>query len=68
VKKTILVAVIVLVFSVVASAGSLDVRLQRRGKSGPEVSRAKWDTAKTAIIVCDMWYELLCIGATARVA
>jgi len=68
VKKTILVAVIVLVFSVVASAGSLDVRLQRRGKSGPEVSRAKWDTAKTAIIVCDMWNEHWCKGATARVA
>ncbi len=51
-----------------SSAGSLDVRLQRRGKSGSKVSPAKWDAAKTAIIVCDMWNEHWCKGATRRVA
>jgi formylglycine-generating enzyme required for sulfatase activity/nicotinamidase-related amidase len=68
VKNTILTAVIVSIFAAVASAGSLDVRLQRRDKSGPKVSPAKWDVAKTAILVCDMWDKHWCKGATRRVA
>ncbi|MDP6635203.1 MAG: isochorismatase family protein [Phycisphaerae bacterium] len=67
-KKAILVAVIVSACAGVVSAGSLDVRLQQRDKSGAKVSRAKWDVAKTAIIVCDMWDKHWCKGATARVA
>ncbi|HUY92028.1 MAG TPA: ThuA domain-containing protein [Pirellulales bacterium] len=38
------------------------------GKFQVAVGEAEWDPAKTAIIVCDMWDQHWCRGATERVA
>jgi formylglycine-generating enzyme required for sulfatase activity/nicotinamidase-related amidase len=42
--------------------------VQQRDKTGAKVSPAKWDVAKTAVLVCDMWDKHWCKGATRRVA
>gem|GEM_PF-214903 len=69
-KNAILTVLIVSVCAVVSSAGkagNLDVRVRKRDKTGPKVSLAKWDAARTAIIVCDMWDKHWCKGAALRV-
>jgi len=38
------------------------------GKFRVEESQTEWDPARTAIIVCDMWNQHWCQGATSRVA
>jgi len=51
----------------------LNARLQVESAKGAsdwrdESRRLEWDPAKTAIIICDMWDQHWCKGATARVA
>lgn len=57
------------------AAGTLDltVRRQQKDTGGLEGWRStetavKWEPRETAVIVCDMWDEHWCRGATARVA
>ncbi|HEY2840210.1 MAG TPA: isochorismatase family protein, partial [Pirellulales bacterium] len=57
------------------SSGKLLLHERRRvetaagsGKFRVEESQVEWDPAHTAIIVCDMWNQHWCQGATARVA
>ncbi|MDP6359153.1 MAG: protein-signal peptide and transmembrane prediction [Planctomycetota bacterium] len=38
------------------------------GKYQATVERLKWNSAKTAVVVCDMWNKHWCKGATRRVA
>ncbi len=56
-------------------AGRLELRLRRQhlDEATPRVwhrttSRVVWDGRKTAIVVCDMWNQHWCRGATRRVA
>lgn len=58
-----------------AAAEPLRLHLRSRAPAAPDsdqfplaASEAEWDPAKTAIIVCDMWNEHWCRGATERVA
>ena len=53
----------------------LELSLRRQVETSPGSGRyhttaedARWDPAKTAIVICDMWNEHWCRGATARVA
>jgi nicotinamidase-related amidase len=50
----------------------LRTKLRRSGEDGTEVfdtveAAASWPSAETAIVVCDMWNQHWCRGATARV-
>jgi putative heme-binding domain-containing protein len=40
---------------------------QGEGKFAVEEKTATWDAKKTAIVICDMWNQHWCAGATARV-
>jgi len=58
-----------------ASNDTLDVSLRSRvetgqgsGKFRVVEQRAEWKASETAIIICDMWNEHWCKGATGRVA
>ena len=64
-------------FGSLAARGAEPLRLHLRsrvetaagnGRFQVAMSEAEWDPAKTAIIVCDMWNEHWCRGATERVA
>jgi len=53
----------------------LELTLRRRkeaapgcGVFDPVIEKARWDAAKTAVIICDMWDRHWCKSATARVA
>ena len=53
----------------------LPLRLRTRTETAPGSGRyhaltrpVKWDAAKTAVVICDMWDRHWCPGATARVA
>lgn len=41
---------------------------RRQLEAGVEEKQVRWDAKKTAIVVCDMWNEHWCKGATERVA
>src|SRR5262245_42736802 len=56
-------------------AQPLDLTLRRlveqpQGSGRWQVSKqaARWDSARTAVVICDMWDQHWCKGATARVA
>src|SRR5438046_395429 len=57
-----------------ASAQTEPLRLQLRSRSRENNDfklverKAKWDPAKTALIICDMWDNHWCKSAAARVA
>ena len=55
-----------------AAGDTLNVITQRRarqddGSFALERTRCAWDPARTAIVICDMWNQHWCKGATARV-
>jgi len=57
-----------------APASALNLNLRSRVESAPgsgrllvKVAPAAWDPAKTAVVVCDMWDNHWCAGATRRV-
>ena len=57
------------------AAGALALTLRSRCETPPgsgqwqaAESATRWDPAKTAAVICDMWNEHWCKGATARVA
>jgi nicotinamidase-related amidase len=58
-----------LAMSAAASAGPLPLSLRSRtaGSPQPAESEATWDTARTAILVCDMWDDHWCRSAARRV-
>lgn len=70
----ILVALLLLSsFATAADTLDLTVRRQTRDSSGVDGWKAKetevdWNPRETAVIVCDMWDQHWCRGATARVA
>jgi type 1 glutamine amidotransferase/nicotinamidase-related amidase len=55
-----------------AATAPLTLPLQSRPSEGQspvvQVREAEWDPRQTAMVVCDMWDEHWCKGATARVA
>ncbi|MCP5520071.1 MAG: ThuA domain-containing protein [Verrucomicrobiales bacterium] len=67
-----LLAGLVLVAAVPVRAGDpLKLHLRDRPAAHPnepQVREATWDATQTAIVVCDMWNQHWCQGATARVA
>ena len=50
--------------------GQLSVSLRRRDASSdqPVERPATWEAAQTAAIICDMWDQHWCAGASRRVA
>ena len=57
----------------IGGGDGIAIRMQRRvaaGGSGSEVVTAvqQWNPHETAIIICDMWNQHWCKGATSRVA
>src|SRR5258707_1311880 len=53
----------------------LDLQLRRRvesapgsGEFRPVIEPAKWEPKKTAVVICDMWDQHWCKGASSRVA
>jgi nicotinamidase-related amidase len=58
-----------------AGNSNLPLRLRRLVEASPGTGRwietetgAVWDAAKTAVVICDMWNQHWCKGATSRVA
>jgi nicotinamidase-related amidase/type 1 glutamine amidotransferase len=47
---------------------SRNLASQSTGRILPHLHQTNWDPAKTAIVICDMWNEHWCKGATRRVA
>ena len=62
-------AMITMTTSISAERLKLNLRSQNKetGKSATETEVAKWDTEKTAIIICDMWDDHWCKSAARRV-
>jgi len=61
--------------SATAIAGTLKLDMRRLVSTNPERSqwqqitnRVSWETAATAVVICDMWDQHWCKGASARVA
>jgi len=56
------------VFSVSIFASDFAVHLQSRNEDGtPAVKTETWKGEETAVVICDMWNQHWCKGATARV-
>src|SRR5436190_8374930 len=48
--------------------GTLNLRARRRGNNKVSEDTLRWDVAKTAIVICDMWDAHTCSLSAQRVA
>jgi len=60
-------AMIAMTASISAEHLKLNLRSQNKGSGISETEPAKWETKKTAIIICDMWDDHWCKSAARRV-
>ncbi len=66
----VLVTGIALVPNLMAEEKKLGLTLRSRSKEAPKravETKAKWETGKTALIICDMWDDHWCESAARRV-